>query len=52
LHNGYASCNTQQIGVSRKLQQGATTGFRRAIDLTGTQAGAGFVKKVLRLNLG
>jgi len=34
------------------VQQGATTGFCRAVDLAGTQAGAGFIEKVLRLNFG
>jgi hypothetical protein len=34
------------------MQQGALAGFSCAVDFAGTQAGTGFIEKILRLNLG
>jgi len=51
LYQAHARGENQQVRVPRIMQQGATTGFRRAVNLAGTQACAGFIEKILRLNL-
>jgi hypothetical protein len=52
LHQAHARGEAQQVRVSWIVQQGAAARPGCMIDLTGTQARSGFVKQVLRLNLG